>query len=160
MEVWCDIRGYEGLYQVSNEGRVRRGNHVLKPGVKNKYLFVVLSANGKKTNAYVHRLVAQAFIPNPSGLGFVNHKDECRENNHFSNLEWCTQEYNNGYGTRTAREVQTKSRAVMQMLNGVCIRLWSSTKDAQRNGFRSGCISLCCNGKRKSHQGYEWRWVT
>ena len=160
MEVWKDIRDYEGLYQVSNLGNVRNRQRVIKPSMKNGYLFVVLSNHNHKENCYVHRLVAKTFIPNPERLKFVNHKDENKLNNNFSNLEWCTQEYNNAYGTRKAREVLTKSKAVMQMVGGVCIRLWSSTKEAERAGFRSGCISLCCNGKRSTHQGYEWRWVT
>lgn len=163
MEVWKDICGYEGLYQVSNSGNVRRiAQKVkpLKPSIKNGYYFVVLSKGNKKENRYIHRLVADAFVKHSENLSFVNHKDENKLNNSTSNLEWCTQKYNNDYGTRRKREIETKSVPVRQLLNGVCVKVWASTQEAQRSGYRSGCISLCCSGKRKTHAGYEWRWAT
>lgn len=158
-EIWRDIDGYVGLYQVSNYGNVRRNGVNLKPGIgKNGYPLVVLSRGGKTKSRYVHWLVATTFIPNPNKFRCINHKDETRNNNHVDNLEWCTYAYNNSYGTRLIREILTKSRAVEQWNNGKLVRIWSSTKEAERNGYRSGCISLCCNGKRHSHNGYEWRW--
>lgn len=167
MEIWKDVKGYENLYQVSNYGNVKSFNYgkthiekVLKPSIKNGYFFVLLKKNNKQTNHYVHRLVAEAFIEHTSENNFVNHKDECRTNNHAENLEWCTQAYNNAYGSRKAKEVAKKSKMVEQLLNGVVIQIWSSTREAQRAGFWSGCIALCCNNKRKTHAGYEWRWVT
>ena len=159
VENWKDVVGYEGLYQVSDIGNVRRNMVNLKAGIgKNGYPLVVLSKNGKTKSHYVHRLVAEAFIPNPHEFKCINHKDESRDNNRVSNLEWCDYRYNNSYGHRMIKEVATKSRAVEQWLNGKIVRVWSSTKEAERNGYRSGCISLCCNGKRVSHLGYEWRW--
>lgn len=159
LEIWKEIEGYEGLYQVSNLGNVRSQNKTLTPGIgKNGYPLVVLSKNGKTKSFYVHKLVALAFIPNPNNLKCINHKDEGRANNRVDNLEWCDYNYNNSYGTRRLREVQTKSRKVEQLENGRLVKVWSSTREAQRNGFVSGCISLCCNGKRQSHKGYEWQW--
>ena len=106
MEHWKDIEGYEGLYQVSDLGRVKALNYnktgmerVLSAGKDTGgYMYVILHKNGKGKMCSVHRLVAQAFIPNPNGLPEINHKDECKTNNIVSNLEWCTAKYNMNYG--------------------------------------------------------------
>lgn len=110
-EIWKDIEGYEGLYQVSNLGNVRSLNYGRTGEIKllnqytNKkgYKHTSLSKNGKVKNHLIHRLVAIAFIPNPNNYKEVNHKDENPSNNNVKNLEWCTREYNNNYGTRNKR---------------------------------------------------------
>lgn len=114
-EEWRDIEGYEGLYQVSNFGRVRsfdridrlgrlKPGGILKPGTTNGgYLRVVLCKEGKVKTFLIHRLVGQTFIPNPEGLPIINHRDENPKNNQADNLEWCTQKYNCNYGTRNER---------------------------------------------------------
>lgn len=121
-EVWKDVVGYEGLYKVSSLGRVRSLDRVVthKNGrkrlfkgklltpFKNEYFMVVLSKNGKKSSSNIHRLVAQAFIPNTNNLPEVNHKDEDKTNNRLSNLEWCTRKYNINYGTAIERSVKTR----------------------------------------------------
>ena len=117
-EEWRDIEGYEGLYQVSNLGRVKslRNNHgqfrekILKPG-KNKlgYLQVNLYKEGKIKRCLVHRLVAETFIPNVNNYTQVNHKDENKTNNCVSNLEWCNRKYNMNYGTRSKRASEKQS---------------------------------------------------
>ena len=115
-EIWKDIEGYEGLYQVSNKGRVKslkrkicsNSNHkyntlsekLLKLSGGGKYIQVILCKDGKTSAKLVHRLVAQAFIPNPNNLPCVNHKDENKKNNDVRNLEWCTYKYNNEYNGR------------------------------------------------------------
>ena len=108
-EEWRDIEGYEGLYQVSNLGRVKslrdknnkKRELILKPKtMRNGYLKVDLCKNGKQKTFTVHRLVATVFISNPKNFPVVNHKDENKLNNNISNLEWCTVLYNNCYGTR------------------------------------------------------------
>lgn len=121
-EVWKDIPGYEGYYQVSNLGRILRlprhkaldkrmtHNNIRKSRPTPRgYLVVNLSKGNEVKNCLVHRLVAMAFIPNPDNLPCVNHKDENKTNNRVDNLEWCTQKYNANYGT--ARERQRKARA-------------------------------------------------
>ena len=110
IEEWRPIKGYEGLYEVSNTGLVRnvvKGRY-LKPGFdKNGYLKCVLSKGGKQRTVYIHRLVATAFIPNPDGLPQVNHRDEDKTRNVVDNLEWCTSKYNVNYGSAQERRVQT-----------------------------------------------------
>lgn len=124
-ELWRDIEGYEGRYQVSNLGRIRSldhysKEHVSKYGKRYRHLFrgrmltfssdadgyldvYLTDQNGHMSTFRVHRIVATAFIPNPDNLPCVNHKDECKSNNVVDNLEWCTNDYNINYGTRNAR---------------------------------------------------------
>lgn len=172
-EVWKDIPGYEGLYQVSNLGRVKSLDYhrtgkekVLNPGTNHKgYLFVVLCKNGKTKNYAVHRLVGQIFISNPNNLPCINHRDECRINNIYTNLEWCTYSYNNNYGNRNKKALLTKKknnsytveRPIVQIdLNNIPVKIWNSISDAGRNGFSIGHISHCCHNKQKIHKGYKW----
>lgn len=110
MEEWRAVPGYEGLYEVSNMGNVRnvRRNTLLRLTKTNYgYIQVDLYKNGIKTGLKVHRLVAQAFLPNPDNLPQVNHKDEDKTNNNVTNLEWCTVKYNNNYGTKNIRRSET-----------------------------------------------------
>lgn len=118
-EVYKDIEGYEGLYQVSNLGNVKSLNYsktkkenVLKPGIRNGYLKVDLCKNKTKKTYSVHRLVAKAFIENTNNLPMINHKDECKTNNVVENLEWCTHKYNCNYGTIKERIGKAISKAL------------------------------------------------
>lgn len=114
-EIWKDIIGYEGLYQVSNLGRVKSlGNgkskkeKILKQGTNScGYYQIKLYQNGKYKTYKIHRLVAQTFLDNPNNYYSVNHRDENKQNNCIENLEWCTQEYNVNYGTRNERQSKT-----------------------------------------------------
>ena len=111
MEEWRNIKGYEGRYQISSFGRVKslidnKGKYrekILKQRIDKGYLKAHLTKNGKQKTYSVHRLVAQAFIPNLNSLPCINHKDEDKTNNHVSNLEWCDYNYNNNYGTRNEK---------------------------------------------------------
>lgn len=115
-EVWKSIRGYEGLYEVSSTGYIRRTKEtnrlrtdgILKFGKRRNYLKVTLCINGTNKDFAVHRLVAEAFIPNPNNYPYVNHKDENPTNNNVSNLEWCTAKYNTNYGNAIAKRVKSK----------------------------------------------------
>ena len=99
MEVWKDVRGYEGFYEVSSKGRIRNSKtkHILSPGKPQGYHYVALYNNGVRKNKQVHRLVAEAFLENPNNYPIPNHKDENRTNNSIDNLEWCSYGYNNVY---------------------------------------------------------------
>ena len=168
-EEWRDIDGYEGLYQVSNLGRVKSLKYmhqnverVLKPFVAGTgYLQVTLCKNQKHEKRFVHRLVANAFLPNSSSLPQVNHKDECKTNNAVNNLEWCTHLYNHRYGTIKARILEhSHKKAVNQyMLNGTLVKTWSSASEAGRNGFSRTDIQHCCKGRIKKHRGFIWRYA-
>lgn len=111
-ELWKDIGGYEGLYQVSNLGRIwsYKTNKILKGSIDSHgYRQVDFRKDGKRKTILLHRLVAKAFILNPDNLPQVNHKDENPLNNHVNNLEWCTQEYNLSYGTISERKSKKMS---------------------------------------------------
>lgn len=159
MEIFKDIEGYEG-YQVSNLGRVKsfkRGKEKFLRNKRNKgYIFVFLYKEGKRKECSVHRLVANAFLPNPDNLPQINHKDEDKSNNNVDNLEWCSASYNMNYATRPL----IASKTVYQYsLNGEFVAEYPSTMEVQRQlGFAHTHISYCCNGKRKQAYGYIWRY--
>lgn len=165
MENWKDIEGYPN-YQVSNLGRVKslgnnktRKEKILKSGKNNKgYLKVILYKEGKIKNYRVHRLVAQAFLDNPNNLSEVNHKDEDKTNNRVENLEWCTHQYNNNYGTHNEKVVKTLSIPILQFsLDGEFIKKWDSATQVERElGFYQSSITKCCKGKQKTCGGYKW----
>jgi len=162
-EEFRDIKNYEGLYEVSNLGRIRnkKTGRILKP-LKNTngYLRLDLCKNGIRRAAKVHRLVAEAFIPNPQNLPCVNHKDENKINNCLDNLEWCTYEYNNNYGTIKERISKKISKPVLQLdRDGNLIREWPSIiKVEEETGINRHNISSCCSGKLKSAGGYLWKY--
>ena len=160
-EEWRDIVDYEGLYQVSNLGRVRSliTNKILKQQKdKNGYLFVGIRKNGKRKFKKIHRLVAEAFLDNPNNLPEVNHKDENKTNNVVSNLEYCDHKYNTNYGTRNIRSKISQSKTVVAYKNGVEVLRFSSTAEAQRNGYNSGNISCCCRGIYNQYKGFKWKY--
>ena len=174
MEIWKDIKGYEGLYQVSNEGRVKSLNFrrkgvekVLKPRKVTKgYLQVALWKNRKRKDQMVHRLVGEAFIPNPDNLPQINHKNEDKTLNTVENLEWCTNEYNHNYGTRNIRAGvglnKNSSKIVYQYtLDGELVKVFPSTMECGRNGYKQGSVAACCRGKYgcKTHKGYRWSYI-
>lgn len=169
-EVWCDVKNYEGIYQVSNLGRVRRlggtpycpKDRLLKPRLASQggYPQVTLSKECKATSCYVHRLVADAFIPNPQNYTEINHLDENKKNNCASNLEWTTRKGNMNYGTLKARLSAIRCKPVNQFtLDGQFVQWYPSAKSTKYDGFVPQCVSLCCSGKQKYHKGFRFQYA-
>jgi len=162
------IRGFEG-YAVDENGNIfstKRQKALAQRLEKNGYMSVALWHNGSMKRKKVHRLVAEAFIPNPHGLPCVNHKDENKLNNRASNLEWCTVQYNNHYGNNkpTVRAANARKKPVCQCTtNGQLVAVYESASEAQRiTGIPQQSISKCCLGRRhfKTAGGYEWKFET
>ena len=159
-ERWRDIEGFEGRYRISDHGRVFS---LLSKKLLNLYTnshgyqCVYLYLDGHYKNFKVHRLVAVAFVPNPYNLPQVNHKNEDKTYNYYTNLEWCSAAYNNNYGTRTLRAAITNARPVVCIETNIIY--WGAREAARQVGIHNH-ISECCNGKRKSCGGYHWRWAT
>lgn len=174
-EIWRPIKGYEGLYEVSNYGKVKslinfehknrhRTEKILKPHYNNGYLSVALyDFEGNKKLYLIHRLVAETFIPNYENKTTVNHKDENKSNNYVGNLEWATMLEQNLYGTRIDRARQKLYKKVIQLdKNGNKIKLWDSILEAETKlNISKGKITCCCQKQygRKTAGGYVWRYV-
>ena len=162
MEKWRSIAGYEGLYEVSDLGRVRSlkfgKTKILKPGrVGGGYLMVVLCKDGKVRCMKVHRLVASAFIPNPLGLETVNHIDEDKTNNDVSNLEWMSRTDNVAYSQPQRAERQVR---MLDKSTGEPLATFPSLIEAARaTGISDGNICSCLKGRYKSAGGYVWHYV-
>ena len=160
MEIWKDAPGFPG-YQVSDAGRVKRitgtGKELRPVRYSNGYYVVNLS--GKRIG--VHRLVALAFIPNPSGLPQINHKNENKTDNRVENLEWCDSRYNNNYGTRTQKASISRSTPVKQLTrNGVLIRVFYGIHEAGRQtNIDYLNIYRVLAGQRKTAGGYKWEYA-
>lgn len=162
MEVWKDIKGYEGLYQVSNEGRVKSfyTNKILTPVDDGQgYLRVRLYKNKEWKSIRVHRLVANAFISNPYNKPQINHKDENPSNNCVENLEWCTAKENCNYGNHNLRMALSQSIPVIAYDGENRIEFVSCSSASRTMGIQSSHICECCNGKRKTAGGYRWEYA-
>ena len=190
-EIWktaiYDGEVYEGLYRVSNLGRIlsltywNTGRAELLTPIKNTYgyFFVNLWKNRKRKGCLVHRLVAETFLENPDNKPCINHKIEGDKGKKINmvifnedgtidkertTIEWATYEENNNYATRNERVSKTMtngklSKRVLQLtLDGDLIREWPSVAECERNGFNKGKVSECCNGKRKTYKGFLWKY--
>ena len=156
MEEWRNIQGHEG-YQASNTGRVRDINKgiILTQYNRNKLGYKAVTIGGKPIS--VHRLVAQAFIPNPNNLPMVNHKDENPSNNCVENLEWCDAKYNCNYGTRIKRIADKNSRPIVSIdTNGKETYYKSAFDCFHRKGYQYSNILKCCKGLRNKAHKYKW----
>lgn len=171
MEIWKDIQGYEGKYQISNLGRVKSlGNSKTK---KEKilaqttdsfgYCKVGLYKDGKKKTVKVHRLVADAFIENKNSLPIINHKDENPSNNEATNLEWCDHTYNNNYGTRNERMSQSNINNPKRSKPILCVETdtrYVSVHEASRKlNINYGNLCRALKYKEKTCGGYHWDYI-
>ena len=176
---------YEGLYKVSNLGKILSLNYrntgkaeLMTPfQEKNGYLRVGFWKNGEYKKCLVHRLVAQTFLPNPENKPCINHKIEGKKGKKINmvifnedgsvdeertSIEWATYEENNNYETRTERAAKANtngkcSKKVLQLsLSGELIREWPSTRECGRNGFCFSAVAACCRGELKSHKGFRF----
>lgn len=182
MEIWRKIKGYDG-YEISNYGRVKslskkvkteKGyrittEKILKPFSNGHGYLVISLGRGVENRRYIHRAVAEAFLPNPENLPEVNHKDECKSNNFVwvnpdgtvnlekSNLEWCDRQYNTTYGTMLEKRQQKVDQYTK---DGVYVKTWNSIREANLffNGRKTSHIGDCCLGKRKKAFKYVWRY--
>lgn len=167
-EIWKDIEGFEGLYQISNMGRVKslertawngKGYYKIPEkileGADNGtgYLKVGLCKDGEVEQPLVHRLVAQAFLPNPDNLPEVNHKDKNTKNNCVDNLEWCTRQYNVEYSN-------AKAVIGINKVSGLIVEIPSAIEAERTLGIKQSNITACCKGKRKSAGGYYWHYAS
>ena len=176
-EIWKDIKNFEGLYQVSNLGRVKsldrkikcKHNYYLKKGkilkgIKKRHNYLWVSLNKKSYS--IHRLVANAFIPNLENKPLINHKDGNQQNNNVNNLEWCTQSENMKHAylcglqkRRLGKENKCSKKVIQYDFNGNKIKNWDCINDVEREiGIKDICISRCCRGLQKTAGGYIWKY--
>jgi len=188
-EVWKDIKGYEGIYQVSNlarikflgnitrhwRGGIRRNKSVIHSYDKdnNKYSYIALYKNGTRKSIHLHRLVAEAFLDNSENKREVNHKDGIKSNNKLSNLEFVTSSENKKHAYKMGLWESPRawlgkfgkdhplSKPVCQYTkDGIFIKKYDSLKDVDREtGFSFKCISNAANGIYKTSYGYIWKFT-
>lgn len=173
-EIWREIEGFEGLYEISNKGNVK--NHKTgtliktRKNVKSGYVQVDIRKNKKKYTKYVHRLVAIAFVKNEFKKPQVNHIDEDKNNNEAMNLEWCTCKENINHATHNFRAGRSSSEARnnysksskevlgINITSGLILQ-FPSTRECKRHGFNQGSVSACCLNKRNKHKNFKWCYI-
>jgi hypothetical protein len=166
-ETWRPVKDWEEKYEVSNRGRVRiRSNgYIMSPHTINTgYLQIKLTHNKRSKQCLVHRLVAEAFLDNDSGLPEVNHIDEDKTNNNLWNLEWCTRKYNHDYNDvqklKRNRKHAHKVPVAQYTKEGRLVAEYKSLTDASKaTGITLGMIARASNGERKTTGGYVWKRV-
>lgn len=182
-EIWKDIKDYEGLYQVSSYGRVKSlarprkmprnlfrytEEKILKWQFNKKgYMRVILYKNGKNQIFFIHRLVAETYIPNPYGKSDVNHKNGIKTDNRVENLEWCTTKENIRHSwsiglrkKRIGKENHLSIIVEQYDIQGNFIQEWNGISEAGRQlRINPTNISYCCKGKRKTAGGYKWEYA-
>lgn len=185
IEIWQNIKGYEGKYQISNKGRIKSlifsnrqakfmREKILKPQFNSNYYQVSLTKDGITKQFTIHRLMAQTFIPNPYNYPCVNHKDGNKKNNSIDNLEWCNFSYNtrHSYDNLLQKIVSGKEhwsygkpskkrKAIQQYdLNNSFIKIWGHAGLIEKKlNINANNIRECCRGKRESAGGYKWKYV-
>ena len=176
MQIWKDIEGYKGHYQISNYGNVRslkKDAFLMKGAYLKGYKIISLWKNGIGKMFRVHRLVAAAFIPNPENKPCIDHIDGDRANNHADNLRWVTYLENNNnpitkkrLSENNAKNMQGKegalhpnSKPIKMIKNGICLKIYQSIHLAKKDGFNDTLIIRCCKGRMKKHKGYNWEYI-
>lgn len=175
--LWKDIEGYEGLYKISENGDIwsEYSKKIRKTTTgTTEYHRVTLNKDGESKHFNIHRLVAMSFVKNPYNKKYVNHIDENKNNNHYSNLEWCTQKENVNWGTRNKRIKETrkvsskwkeyhKKRKDKLSIPIVGVNIdsgevieFKSASEAGRNGFSSSSVWMCLKDRQSKHKGYKW----
>lgn len=162
-----DVVGYEGLYAVTEDGQVwsYHSKRFLAQQLQKGYYHVHLSKNGLAKYVSTHRIVAKAYVenPNPEKYTVVNHKDENPLNNHKDNLEWCTVNYNNKYGTRNERSSESNKNSTAQGYSVRCIetqKTYHSIAEASRDtGIYANGISKVCKGEKETVKGFHWEYI-
>lgn len=172
-EIWKDIKGYEGIYLVSNKGNIMsiKTNKILKPWINGQYYMVELFKNKYKKRIYIHRIVATTFLKGFDEYPMVLHSDDNPLNNKVENLEWGTQSknmkdaYNRGrkinyFLGKFGKEHCTSKRVSQYNLNGEYINTYESLLEAEKNtGFHNSNISRCASGKQKTSNGFIFKYV-
>lgn len=184
-EIWKDIEGYEGLYQISNTGKIKslkryKNNHNKKQLVKEKirkqiisktgYYTCMLYKNGNKKLLKVHRLIAQAFIPNPNNYPIINHINGNKLDNNILNLEWCDYSHNNKEAHRLDL-IKNNTKGLKKYTNSLkkrvnqydleenYIKTWNCISDIQKElGYTTTNICACCKNIRKTAYGFIWKY--
>lgn len=166
-EILKDVKDYEGFYQVSNFGRVKRvtTDRILKSNMTSKgYLLVKLCKNSIKSNKRIHRLVAEAFIPNSENKPYINHIDEDKTNNHVSNLEWVTAKENSNHGTLNERISKAISRfksipiIATNIKTGKSTDFYGTNDCARQLGLYQSNITAALKGRYKQTGGYTFKY--
>ena len=175
-EIWKDIKGYEGLYQASNLGRIKSLNSfgrkkeiILKPRTGNRYYMIALYKNKERKDLLLHRIITETFLEKKQNKPFVNHKDENPFNNNVNNLEWCSHKDNMNWGTRNKR-ISLKNtnnpkickKVIQYDLNGNFIKEYLSIKEACKElNVKNNHIGACCKKQygRKTACGYKWKYA-
>lgn len=162
-----NVIGYE-MYYVSRSGDIISTNYLAKGRIRyiktanhRGYRSVCLyTKDGHKKTNLVHRLVAKSFIHNDKNYNEVNHINEVKDDNRVDNLEWCDRNYNVNYGSRTSRVSKSLHKRVARIgKNGSILKIYDSIHDTICDGFCRTHVGSCANGKRKTHGGYEWRYI-
>ena len=163
-EEWRPVVGYEGRYEVSSLGRIRRVKIIIPSKKKHGYMQVSLvDGNGVRKSLRLHRIVAEAFLPNPDGKPQVNHRDEDPENNRADNLEWATAEENTNYGSRTARAAaKNGSKTPVLQIDPKTLKVVAEypgqSVAARETGISLASINACLRGKQQHAGGYLWEY--
>mgnify|MGYP001625076177 CR=1 FL=1 len=160
---WREVKEYSN-YEVNQLGEIRhkKRQKILKPRSNNGgYQYVNFKINGKNTNFAVHRIVANAFIPNPNGYTEVNHKDYNKKNNCVDNLEWVSSSQNKQHSYLKQENKKSRGKAVNQYTKeGIFLKTFDSVSDAAKElGCCIAAISNCCLGRTKTSQGFRWSFV-